>query len=96
MYVPYTYACHFVHRNDNHQCSFFRSVSLSSCRRTELNCGNKANERQREREREKERDDFVHSFILFSPSLARFLMRIIRGKTREEKRMSIKPQTHAV
>jgi hypothetical protein len=23
MYVPYTYACHLVHRNDNHQCSFF-------------------------------------------------------------------------
>jgi hypothetical protein len=45
--------------------------ALSSCRRTELNCGNKENERRR--------DDFVHPFFFL------FLLRSM-NRTRETKR----------
>jgi len=44
--------------------------ALSSCRRTELNCGNKENERRR--------DDFVHPFFFL------FLLRTM-NRTREMK-----------
>jgi hypothetical protein len=65
--------------------------ALPSCRRTELNCGNKENERRR--------DDFVHSFFFFL-----FLLRSMnrtretrrRRKREREKKMSTKPQAHAV
>jgi hypothetical protein len=63
--------------------------ALSSCRRTELNCGNKENERRR--------DDFVHPFFFL------FLLRSMnrtretkRKRERERKKMSTKSQTRAV
>ena len=56
--------------------------ALSSCRRTELNCGNKENERRR--------DDFVHPFFFFL-SLHLFIFLLLsmnrtRGKEKQRER----------
>lgn len=59
----------------------FLALCLSSCRRTELNCGNKENEKERKGERETIL--FIHSFLALSLSLslsAVFNTRGERGK----------------
>jgi len=66
--------------------------ALSSCRRTELNCGNKENERRR--------DDFVHPFFFFlsrslSPCVSHSPAFNEQNETETErgrKEMRIKPQ----
>ena len=63
------------------RCSSFRSLS---CRRTELNCGNKENERSRER------DDFVHP--VSSPLRCTMKRTSVYARTRERERKGKKDE----